>query len=211
MFPDLQTNPTVFDPEVGTIAPYAQTQETMMDTELYAHFINNVEMQFRRSKFYKEYKSSIYALGFNYDQMMRGLTAEMADQELHHHLPTLRDAAICVTEYMLKRYGMVTTFDVERLLEECHRENIMGVIILSVTNHQNFHNDPSAFISVTQLLGNPFKFIESFGMYAPTGILFQWLAQMKYEEQYQNTSYWPLIARARDQIRNWSESGNIRF
>lgn len=211
MFPNFNTNPTLFDPNVGTIAPFAQTQETMIDTELYSHFINNVELQFRKSKFYREYKSSIYALGFDYDQMMRGLTAEMANQELHHHLPTLRDAAICITEYCLKRYNAVTTFDVARLLEECHRENIMGVIVLSATNHQNFHNDPSAFISVTQLIGNPFKFIDSFGRYAPMGILYAWSLQLKLENQNQCTTTWPLIAKARDEIRDWSSSGNIRF
>lgn len=211
MFPNFNTNPTLYDPNVGTIAPLMQTPETMIDTELYSQFIHSVENQFRRSKFYREYKAHIYSLGFDYDQMMRGITTEMADQELHHHLPTLKDAAICITEYCLKRYNGVSTFDVIRLLEECHRQNIMGVIILSATNHQNFHNDPSAFISVSQLIGNPFKFINDFGMYAPMGILMTWAMQWKQEEQHGNTSYWPLIARARAEFKDWSESGNIRF
>ena len=211
MIPNFNTNPTLYDPTIGTVAPLMQTPETMIDTELYGHFINSIENQFRRSRFYRAYKANIYALGFNYDQMMRGITSDMAEQELHHHLPTLRDAAICITEYCLRTYGGVSTFDVIRLLEECHRQNIMGVMMLSATNHQNFHNDPSAFISVTQLIGNPFKFIESFGQYAPMGILMAWALQWKQEEQHGGCSYWPLIAKARVELKSWDDTSRIQF
>lgn len=204
---NINLNPIIYSPDQIVQIGLYQTKETLMDTELYAHFIYNIENQFRRSRFYRDYKANIYNKGIDFDQQMRNITSEMTDCELHHHIPTLKDAAICITEYFTHTVGQVCTFDVIKLLEDCHRNNLMGVIILSTTNHQTFHADPSAFISISQLYGNPFAFIDKYGRYATLDIAYRWLLQFKQEDQNDRQTYWPMLAKAREEILNWSQSG----
>ena len=204
-------NPIIGDPSQPITIQLAQTRETLMDTETYIHFIYSVENQFRKSRFYKDYKCSIMSKGLNFDQEMRGINSDMATIELHHHLPTLKDAAIVLTESLINTIGKATTFDVIKLLEEAHRNNIMGVIMLTETNHQLYENNAGAFLSITQLHGQPFKFLEMYGKYFTLDIAFKWLLQFKQEEQYNYKTVWPMIARAREELLDWSNSGYIQY
>ena len=208
---NINVNPIIGDPSQFTTIQFAQTRETLLDTEEYAKFIYSVENQFRRSRFYKDYKCNIMLKGIDFDQEMKGITSEMADIELHHHLPTLKDAAIAITESIVNTKGMVTTFNVIEALENVHRQNMMGVIMLSSTMHQAFHADPTGFISISQLYGNPFAFLDRYGKYFTLDISFKWLLQFKQEEQYDNKTHWPNIVKARKQLLDWSNSGYIQY
>ena len=208
---NLNVNPIIYSPENVVQIGLYQTRESLLDTELYAHFLYNIENQFRKSRFYKDYKANIYSRGIDFDQQMRNITSEMTDCELHHHLPTLKDAAICIIEYYTHTIGQVCTFDVIQCLENCHRNNMMGVIMLTTTNHQSFHADPSAFISISQLYGNPFEFISKFGKYATLNIAYNWLLQFKQEDQNENATYWPLLAKAREELLTWSNEGAYQY
>lgn len=207
----LETNPIIGDPSQYLTIQFYQTRDTLMDSEEYSRFIYSVENQFRRSRFYRDYKCFVMCRGLDHDQLMKNITSEMADIELHHHLPTLKDAAIAITEYYLNEFGKVCTFDVIQGLEDAHRNNIMGVIMLSSTNHQNYHNDASAFFSIGQLYGDPFKFLDKYGKYFSLDIAYKWLLQFKQEEQHNGYSNWPTIARAREQLLDWSNSGYIQY
>ena len=137
---NINNNPMIYDQEQPNAIFFAQTRNTLIDTEIYSRFVYSCENNFRRSKFYKLYKSNIMNKGLNRDQFMAGITNDMADLELHHNFPTLKQATIMIIEHLLNTQGCVTTFEVVKLLEEAHRNNWMGVIILSKTQHQVFYH-----------------------------------------------------------------------
>lgn len=196
-------NPMISDPSCPNAIFFAQTRNTLIDTEIYSKFVYSCENNFRRSRFYKSYKSNIMNKGLNKDQFMANITSDMADLELHHNFPTLKQATIMIIEHLLNTKGQCTTFEVVRLLEEAHRNNWMGVIILSRTQHMVFESDPTAFISITQCYGEPFKFIEKYIDGMTLDISFKLLLHLKLEGEYNNKSYSPNMVKAREQILSW--------
>jgi hypothetical protein len=110
-------NPMIFDPSSPNAIFFAQTRDTLIDTEIYSRFVYSCENNFRRSRFYKSYKSNIMNKGLNKDQFMANITSDMADLELHHNFPTLKQATIMIIEHLLNTKGQCTTFEVVRLLE----------------------------------------------------------------------------------------------
>ena len=209
---DINTiNPIVGDPGSFTAIQFYQTRETLMDAEEYSRFIYAIENAFRRSRFYKDYKSHIMGVGLDFDQEMKAITSEMADIELHHLMPTLKDASIMITEHLLNQYNRVCTFDVIKCLENAHRNNMMSVVMLSKTMHQQYHHDPNAFISLSQAYGNCFDFLELYKDGLTIDISFRWLLQLKMEDQYGNKTNWLQIPRQREILLDWSESANINY
>ena len=201
---NMDINPIIGDPNNYMTIRFAQTRETLLDTELYSHFIYSIENQFRRSRFYKDYKCNIMNKGIEYDQLMRGITSEMADLELHHNLPTLNMGAIMICEHILNTKGQVTTFDVIKELEEAHRQNMFSVIILSETMHQAYHaSEGSAFISLGQCYGNALSFLEKYRDGLTLDISFKWLLHLKLEEQFGMKTTWLNCPRQRDIILDW--------
>lgn len=196
-------NPMIFDPSSPNAIFFAQTRDALIDTEIYSKFVYSCENNFRRSRFYKLYKSNIMNKGLNKDQFMANITSDMADLELHHNFPTLKQATIMIIEHLLNTKGQCTTFEVVRLLEEAHRNNWMGVIILSRTQHMVHESDPTSFISLTQCYGDPFKFIEHYIDGMTLDISFKLLLHLKLEGEYNNKSYSPNMVKAREQILSW--------
>ena len=202
----LQNNPSIADPSQPTAIFFAQTRDTLIDTDIYSRFVYSCENNFRRSRFYKDYKCNIMNLGLNRDQNMASITSDMTDLQLHHNFPTLKQATIMIIEHMLNTKGCVTTFEVVHELKEVHRKNWMAVIILSETQHQVYHSDPSNFISLTQCYGNPFAFIDHYIDGMTLDISFKLLLQLKLEEQHNNKSYSPNMIKAREQILSWQQN-----
>ena len=202
----LQNNPSISDPSQPTAIFFAQTRDTLIDTDIYSRFVYSCENNFRRSRFYKDYKCNIMNLGLNRDQNMASITSDMTDLQLHHNFPTLKQATIMIIEHMLNTKGCVTTFEVVHELKEVHRKNWMAVIILSETQHQVYHSDPSNFISLTQCYGNPFAFIDHYIDGMTLDISFKLLLQLKLEEQHNNKSYSPNMIKAREQILSWQQN-----
>lgn len=199
----IQNNPMVTDPGSEYSITLASTRGTLIDTDIYSRFIYSCENNFRRLLFYKKYKNFLMNMGFNRDQNMPGITSEMADIQLHHHFPTLKQAAIMITEHLLNAKGCATTFEVVKLLEEAHRNNWFSVIFLSETQHKVYHSDPSNFISLKQCVGDGYKFIDHYIDGMTLDIAFKMLLQLKQEEQY-GESFSPNLVKARDQIQDWS-------
>lgn len=202
----MQNNPSLFDPSQAGAIYFAQTRDTLIDTDIYSRFVYSCENNFRRSRFYKAYKGNVMNMGLNRDQNMASITSDMTDLELHHNFPTLKQATIMIIEHMLNTKDCVTTFEVVHELKEVHRKNWMAVIILSETQHQVYHSDPSNFISLTQCYGNPFAFIDHYIDGMTLDISFKLLLQLKLEQQYDNKSYSPNMVRVRDQILSWQEA-----
>ena len=200
----MQTNQIISSPDQPTSIFLAQTRETLIDTEIYSRFIYSCENNFRRSRFYKAYKCNVMNCIGNRDAMMASINSDMADIELHHHFPELKHAAIMICEHTLNTKGCVTTFEIVKELEEAHRNNMMAVILLSATQHQAYHADPSAFISLAQCYGDPFKFIDKYLDGMTLDIAFKMLLQLKQEEVYNKKSFSANMVKARDQIKDFS-------
>lgn len=208
----INANPIIGDPSMVTTIQFAQTRDTLMDTEIYSRFIYSVENAFRRSRFYKDYKSNIMNRGLDFDELMKGINSEMADIEMHHLLPTLNMASIMICEHILNTVGSVTTFDIIEALEDAHRNNMMNVVMLTSTMHQAYHADPTAFLSLSQGYGNPFLFLDKYKDGLTLDISFKWLLQLKMEEQFGSKSTWLNIPKSREILLNWQENaGPINY
>jgi len=204
-------NPIIGLPGSFETIQFYQTRDTLIDTEEYSKFIYAVENAFRRSRFYKDYKCSIMNLGLDFDAEMRGINGEMTDIELHHLMPTLKDAAIMITEHILNTRGRVCTFEVIKALEDAHRNNMLSVVMLTATMHQSFHNDPNAFLSLSQCYGDPFKFLQEYKDGLTLDIAFKWLLQLKMEDQFGQKTNWLNIPKQREILLDWSNSGEIHY
>ena len=200
-------NPCLYNPSQPFGISFYQTKETLLDTDTYLRFIRSAENRFRASRFYKNYKSYIMGLGIYRDQRHPAITSEMAEIEMHHNFISLEYMAIILTEYTLKTTGRINTFMLERLLEEQHRENRVAVVMLSATEHEMHHANPSDFISNRQCFGNPYPFLDMYIDGLTLDISFKLLMHLRQEEQY-GGSLDMLQIKARDEILSWQQHSN---
>ena len=203
----MQNNPVIYSPDQPTQIQLAQTRETLVDTDIYSKFIYSCENRFRMSRFYRNYKHKMFTILGNRDAMKANINGEMTDIELHHHFPTLKQAAIMITEHTLNHKGCVTTNEVVAQIKEAHRNNLFAIIFLTETEHQVYHADPTYFISLNQCAGNPYKFLDMYIDGITLDIAFNMLYQLKMEEQHNGKSFTPNMVRAREQIKSFSGLG----
>lgn len=183
---------------------FAQTRDTLTDSEIYLQFLRSAENRFKSSRFYKAYKCELMNMGLYRDQRHAAITSEMANIEMHHNFITLEFMAIMLTEYTLNTKGCITTFELVQLLEEQHKNNRISVVMLSETEHEMHHNNPSDFISLKQCFGNPFEFIEKYISGMTLDICFKLLLHLKQEEQH-GKSLDTNMVRAREEILSWQQ------
>lgn len=196
-----QNNPIIYDKDHEFGICFAATRDTLLDTEIYKSFIYSVDNRFRKSQFWRSYKEHLYNLGLYRDQRHASITNEMVNLEAHHVL-SLEYMTIMIIEHLLNIKECVTTFEIVQELEECHRQNMIAVIMLDESEHQKYHSDPSEFISFKQCFGDPFKFIDKYIDGMTLDIAFKLLLQLKQEEQY-GESFSASEVRAREQILSW--------
>jgi hypothetical protein len=199
----MQNNPVICNPGQPNAIWLAQTRDTLLDTDIYLKFVYKCTSTFYSLPFYKDYKSSLMRMGLNRDAHQAGINADMADIELHHHFPTLKQATIMLTEHSLNTKGCVTTFEVIDQLVQAHRNNWLSVIMLSKTQHQVHHANPADFISLKQCAGDGFEFISRYLDGITLDIAYNMLLQLKQEEQY-GGSFTPEMVKGRDDILSWT-------
>ena len=93
-----------------------------MDIEYYKKFIENCISRFRHSRCYKNYKAYLYDIGFNRCQFLSNINSDIADLEMHHVI-TIYDITLLITEWFIKTQGSVTSFEVVMKLKEEHKNN----------------------------------------------------------------------------------------
>lgn len=205
---ELERNPMIDSPDQPNAIFFAQDRSTLLDTEIYSRLVYSCENNFRRLRFYKDYKSFVMNMGFNRSQNMPAITSDMATIEMHHNLPTLKQATIMIIEHLLNTQGQVTSFEVVQLLEKAHRNHWLDVIMLTKTEHQVHHANPTDFISTKQCWGFPEYFIMNYLDGMTIDISFKMLLQIKQELQY-GESYNPMMIKARDDILSWQRYNGI--
>lgn len=159
LYPDIisfsDKNPIVRSPYAITDLMFYQTRETLQDIDIFRNFLKNAERRFRASKEYKAYKSYLIEyLGIDRCQIFGNITMEDADIELHHNVLGLFDIALLITLHTVNTIGIITTFDLIQLLIQEHYNNRVGVTFLSKTAHQQYTNDPNAYIPPEMTFGD---------------------------------------------------------
>lgn len=152
----INTNPliTIFtSPSDREVIPFEQTKDTLMDIEKYKQFVDNAIRRFRKSRFYKGYKSYLMCMGMDRCQILGNIQDHMADIEMHHNFLTIYDISILISSHVINTMGKITTFDLVSLLMQEHRNNNIPIVMLSKTVHQMYHDNPEFYIPLSMTFG----------------------------------------------------------
>ncbi len=152
---DMESNPSVSSPNAPYAIYFRQTEDTLIDVELYKAFIDNAISQFRHSRTYKNYKAYLMDLGMTRCQILGNIDSaqDMATVEMHHNFLTIFDIAILITEHTIKTTGYITTFDLVHLLKQEHKNNRIPIVMLSKTVHQLYHSNEDFIIPAQYCFG----------------------------------------------------------
>lgn len=197
-------NPTIFSPNATYELPFAQTKDSLRDTEVYKQFLDNAISRFRKSRTYKNYKGFLMGLGLDHCQMHGNISSEMASIEMHHNILTIFDIALIITEHVLNTEGYITTFDLVKLLAKEHTEHRVQLVMLSLTPHQLFHNDPQFFIPSTMCVGNWQEFLQRYNKGITQDIAYKLLYYIKREEELEGKPFDNNLLELREKIEDWS-------
>lgn len=160
-------NPTLISPFTPEVLPFYETYETLVDTDSYRLFLNSAIREFRKSRTYTNYKAFLMSCGLDRCQIFGNILSDdgsndgMAKIEMHHHVLTIFDIALIITEHVLNTYGRVSTFDVIKLLKNEHKNHRVMVVMLSLTAHQVYHEE-NFFIHPNQCVGDLNAFLEKY-------------------------------------------------
>lgn len=196
-------NPVISSPNSPFEISFYQTRETLMDTDTYSRFLKNAISRFRKSIVYKHYKGFLFGLGMDHCQFHGEISDEMATLEMHHNMLTIYDIAIIITEHTLKTQGMISTFDLVELLRQEHINHRVQLVMLSLTPHQLYHNNPDFFIHPDMCFGNWCEFLNLYNKGITQDIAFKVLFYLKraIEEGHSNDAD---LLQIRDRIMDWS-------
>lgn len=150
---DTEINPTIHSPYAEYDIPFYITKECVMDIDLYRNFVKNCVYRFRRSKYYKQYKSYLINLGLDHSQILGNIDDTMTSIEMHHAILTIFDITLMITEHLLNTVGRATTFDVIQLVIEEHHQNNIPIVMLDKTSHEMLHSDIDNFLPPNQVYG----------------------------------------------------------
>ena len=152
-YPDLFTynnfNPTLYSPNSPYQIMFAQTKESLMDVDVYRNFLYSAITRFRQSNFYRHYKAHLMQMGMDRCQLHPYLISDEEDStatlEMHHHVLTIFDIALVITEHILNTYGYITSFDLAYLLRQVHEQHKVCIVMLCKTCHQLYTNRNDEF------------------------------------------------------------------
>lgn len=202
-----EENPTLRSPNSPFELSFAQTRDSLMDVESYRSFLENAISRFRHSPTYKNYKSFLMRLGLNRCQIHSNIISseecEMATIEMHHNMLTIFDIALIITEHTLNTRGKITTFDLCDLLKTEHTNHRIQLVMLSLTPHQLYHNNPDFFIHPNMCFGNWQEFLARYHDGITQDIAFKILFYLKRSLEYGESKDAELL-NIRDNILEWS-------
>lgn len=204
-------NPIILNESEPFGITFRQTRDTLLDTEEYYRFIRNAQLRFRKSRFYKGYKAEVMQRGNNRCQRRPGITSDVADIEMHHNVISLEMMSIMIVEHYLNLYGSITTFDLIHELKRQHSLHRVAVFMMTETEHEAHHGNPSDFISIRQCWApNLFDFIFEFSDGLLPDIAYKILLHLKLEEQYGGSHDTNSII-ARNTILQWAHINKINL
>lgn len=176
---DTNNNPVLKSPNSLYELPFYQTKESLLDMEIYKKFLDNAISRFRNSITYKHYKGFLLNLGLDHCQFHGNINSDMATIEMHHNLLNIMDISVIITEHILSTVGYISTFDLIQLLKQEHKAHHIQLVMLSLTPHQLFHNDPEFFIHPSMCFGDWNTFLKTYNKGITQDIAFKILNYVK--------------------------------
>lgn len=158
------SNPTLDCDDAYYELPFRKDDEYFSVVENYIGFVKNVESMVRSSKEYRKYKDYLMNdLGMDRCQVLSNVDKDSAPLEMHHGpILSLFDIVSIILDDQLLRGKKVTTFGIADLTLQAHFDNIIQVVILSETVHQQWHATGKPFINVKQAFGDLNAFTKRF-------------------------------------------------
>jgi len=218
-FLDMEGNPTISSPNSCYQIAFYQTQESLMDTEVYKQFLKNSIQRFRHSVTYKHYKGFLMEMGLNRCQFMSNITTDLnADSkskrdaitlEMHHSILTIYDIGYMICEHTLKTQGKINSFKLSELIRQEHILHNVPLCFLSLTPHQLYHNDDNFYISPKMVFGNWYDFINKYYMGISQDIAFKIIFYLKRCMDEDGLSNDNKLLDLRNKIMDWSNCGAV--
>ena len=215
-------NPTLVSPNSPFYISFAATKDTTQDPDTYRNFLYSAISAFRTSVFYKKYKGYLISLGINCCQMhpnIKVLDPEndeaMAAIEMHHHILDILSMANIISEHVLNTYGSLTSWDLEELLRQCHKDNMVRVLFLCRSCHELYHNNPNqAFkIPYDAGFGNLFDLLDKYKYGITRDFAYKLYYQLKndlYGADERDQKIAELL-KIRDNVIRWSDDNEKYF
>ena len=147
------TNPYLMFPRAEYALYFDQTSDILNDMDKYRSFVENCVRRFRKSRAYKGYKAYLMSLGMDRSQVIGNIQDGMASIEMHHNFLTIFDITILISQHILNTLGFCSTFDIISLLIQEHRNNHIPIVMLDVTTHQLYHDNPDFYIPISMTFG----------------------------------------------------------
>jgi hypothetical protein len=205
-------NPTLYSPMSSYQISFAQTKESLMDVDVYRNFLYSAITRFRQSNFYRHYKAHLMQMGMDRCQLHPYLISDEEDStasiEMHHHVLTIFDIALVITEHILNTYGYITSFDLAYLLRKVHEEHKVCIVMLCKTCHQLYTNRNDEFkIPATLGFGKWWEFLDEYKYGITRDLAIKIYYMLKFDLQNADTrdeNIKNMIA-VRDNILNWAD------
>ena len=143
--------------------PFFKDSEYFSNYESYVNFVKGIEKMVRTNDKYRKYINYLKnEVKLNKCQVLKNVTDEDCEIEMHHGpILTLFDICAIVTEYFLKKGWKTNTFRVAKQVLQDHHDNMVQVVMLSATIHQEVHAH-NIFINYHQAWGDMNKFINKY-------------------------------------------------
>lgn len=156
-------NPTI-DAETSDFElPFYKDVEYFANIDNFVGFVKAVERMVRSSTYYSRYIKYLKEdIGLTHCQVLSNIEDEYADIEMHHGpILTLFDYAAIITDYLLAKGQKINTFIVSDILLEEHYNNLIQVVMLSETVHEQVHEN-NIFINLKQAFGDLNAFLKKY-------------------------------------------------
>lgn len=143
--------------------PFDKSKEYFENLTNWTNFVKGVERLVRGDDRYSKYISYLKKkVRLDHCMVLRNVDDEDADIEMHHG-PIFNLFEICaiVTEYFILKGWKTTTFRVAKQVLLDHMDNIIQVVMVSVTVHQEIHAG-NIFINYHQAWGDMNKFVNKY-------------------------------------------------
>jgi hypothetical protein len=143
--------------------PFTKSKEYFDSIANWTNFVKGVERLVRQSDKYSKYISYLKKeCKLNRCMVLKDVTDDDADIEMHHGpILTLFDVCAIVTEYFILKQWKTTTFRVAKQVLQDHHDNMVQVVMLSSTVHEEVHAH-NIFINYHQAWGDLNKFIDKY-------------------------------------------------
>lgn len=206
-------NPTIESPSSPYSISFVQTKETLIDVDVYRNFLYSAITRVRSSAFYKHYKSHLISLGIDRCQLHPHIIASydgedaVANLELHHHVLTIFDIALLISEHTLNTYGSLSSYDLSELIKIEHKNHNVCTLFLCKTCHQLYHNNNDFKIPATLGFGKWWELLDKYkyGITRDMAIKIYYMLKNDLKNADDRDEKIQKMLTIRDQILNWAK------